>query len=72
MWRHQKLLDIDNMVGYRATKQIQAEIDGLRAGYEQATIKVAHLWKILQKQQSLPFYFIRMRQIFNSDPFPLF
>ena len=49
MWRHEKLTDIDKTTGYRATKQIQAKIDGLPTGYGRATIKVAHLWKILEK-----------------------
>ena len=39
-----KLLYIDESTGYRATKQIQAKIDGLRTGYERATLNVAHLW----------------------------
>ena len=44
-----KLLYIGKWTGYRATKQIQAKIDGLRTGYRRATIKVAHLLKIDEK-----------------------
>ena len=40
---------IDKLTGYRATKQNQAKIDGLLTGYEQATIKVAHLLKTVEK-----------------------
>ena len=47
-----KLLYIDKLTGYRATKQFQAKINGLRTGYEQATIKVAHFWKVDEKWQS--------------------
>ena len=46
MWRHKQLSSIRKLTGYRATKQIQAKIDGLRTGYERATIKVAHLLKM--------------------------
>ena len=46
MWRHKQLSSIGKLTGYRATKQIQAKIDGLRTGYERATIKVAHLLKM--------------------------
>ena len=47
--RHQKLTGISKLTGYRATKQIQPKIDGLRTGYERATLKVAHLLKIDEK-----------------------
>ena len=59
-WRHQKLTGISKSTGYRATKQIQAKIDGLRTGYERATLKVAHLLKIDEKWQSPTLFQVRM------------
>ena len=60
MWRHRKLTGMDKLTGYRATKQFQAKIDGLRTGYERATIKVAHFWKIDEKWQSPTQFQMRM------------
>ena len=50
-----KLLYIDESTGYRATKQIQAKIDGLRTGYGRATIKVAHFVKTIWKYDKVSF-----------------
>ena len=67
MWRHRKLTGMDKLTGYRATKQFQAKIDGLRMGYERATIKVAHFWKEKLKMTESYFCEVRMRQIYTSD-----
>ena len=60
MWRHKQLSSISKLTGYRATKQIQAKIDGLRTGYGRATLKVAHLLKIDEKWQSPTLFQVRM------------
>ena len=52
-----KLFYIDKWTGYRATKQIQAKIDGLPSGYERATMATL---KIGEKWQSPTLFQVRM------------